>query len=96
MLVSGGLDFETAAGDERFVLGVCGDLGAAASAVVVVDDTEEARIEASDGGRFFCVPLAVAPVEEGVGPAVSLRPTGSLNVVDHITRTIEPTAPATE
>ena len=74
VLVLGGLDFETDAGDERYILGVCGGLGQAAAAVVVVDDVEEARIEASDGGGFFCVLFGVPPVgggscPDGGGPA---------------------------
>lgn len=74
VLVLGGVDFETDAGDERYILGVCGGLGQAAAAVVLVDDAEEARIEASDGGDFFCVLFAVAPVGEGVAPTVVVQP----------------------
>lgn len=77
LLVSGGLDFETDAGREGFVVGICGDVGLASSAVVTIDESEVARIDSDDDLRYFCVVVAVEPVEEGVDLTMAVRPAAS-------------------
>jgi hypothetical protein len=73
VFVSGGLDYETEGGDERFILCVSGHLGEGGRATMMVDDAEAARIEGADDRRFFCVVVAVPPVEDGIAPTISIQ-----------------------